>query len=409
MRTALFIARRYFFSFKTRSAINIISGISAVGVCVATIALVCTMSVFNGFQDLIASLFTAFDPQLRVTLVEGRTLPSDDPALQRLRQYDGIEVYTQTLEDLALIVRDGKQVVVTVKGVDDNFSQQADLAQLLYGTGQFCLHVDVLEYGIMGIQLASGLGLAMDDPNPIVLYAPKRGERVNIANPMASFNQEEFLMPGHVFMVKQAKYDAHYILTSLGLAQRLFDQRDRVSAIELKLKPGVSTARAKREVQALLGERFRVQDRYEQQDDVFRIMRIEKLIAYLFLTFIILVACFNIVGSLSMLMIDKRNDVVTLRNLGASEALVRRIFTLEGVFVSMLGALLGIVVGLVLCWLQTTFGLISMGGKAGSFIVESYPVSVHAMDILLIFITVLLVSVIATWYPVRYLSKNLLS
>ena len=408
MNAGFFIARRYLFSKKSHHAINIISGISVVGVAVATMALVCTLSVFNGFQELVADLFTAFDPELRITPSAGTTIPANDDALLRLEACELVDVCTHVLEGQALVVENGQQQVVTIKGVDDNVGEQAHIEDILYGDGEFCLHADVLEYGILGIQLASRLGLAASFPDPLQVYAPRRGERVNMANPLSSFNHDELQSPGVVFMVKQVKYDANYILTSLGFAQRLFDQRDRVSSVEVRLKKGVPTSRGKTQIKQLLGNRFTVADRYEQQEDVFRIMRIEKLISYLFLTFILLVACFNIIGSLSMLMIDKREDVKTLRSMGATDALIIRIFMLEGRLISLIGAVIGIAVGTALCWAQQTFGLLAMGSTEGSFIVEAYPVSVHLTDLLIIFLTVLAVGWAAIWYPVRYLSRNLL-
>ena len=407
MNTELYIARRYLFSKKSHHAINIISGISVVGVAIATMALVCTLSVFNGFQELVADLFTAFDPQLRITPAKGATFAADE-YMQKLEESPLVAVCTPVLEDQALVVQNGQQQVVTIKGVGDNINEQAAIEDILYGDGEFCLHADVLEYGVLGIQLASKLGLAASFPDPLQVYAPRKGEQVNMANPMSSFIHDELQSPGVVFMVKQSKYDGEYILTSLGFAQRLFGQQGRLSAMEVRLKDGVSTARGKQQIKQLLGKDFTVSDRYEQQEDVFRIMKVEKLISYLFLTFILLVACFNIIGSLSMLMIDKRNDVNTLRSMGATDQLINRIFMLEGCLISLAGSLIGIVMGVALCWAQQCFGLIAMGSVEGSFIVESYPVSVHLWDIVLIFLTVLVVGWAAIWYPVRYLSRNLL-
>ncbi len=408
MKYEFFIARRYLFSRKSHHAINVISGISVVGVTIATVALVCTMSVFNGFRDLVAGLFTAFDPQLKVSLAEGRTINADDPLLEKLKSQEAVEVYTPVLEDEALVVRNNHQMVVTIKGVADNITEQVELEKILYGDGEFALKADVLEYGVVGIQLAGQLGLNAYFEEPLQVYAPRKGERVNLANPMASFNHDELQSPGVVFMVQQTQYDGHYILTSLGFAQCLFDQKGQISSVELKLKKGVNQSEAKKEIRQLMGSKFKVQDRYEQQDDVFRIMRIEKFISYLFLTFILLVACFNIIGSLSMLMIDKKQDVQTLRSMGADNGQICRIFMLEGRMISLAGAIVGVLVGLLLCWMQKEFGFISMGGNAGDFIVDSYPVSVHFWDIVLIFVTVLIVGWVAVWYPVRYFSKNLL-
>ena len=408
MNYELFIARRYLFAKKSHHAINIISGISVLGVAVATMAMVVTLSVFNGFQDLVADLFTAFDPELLVTPKDGQTVSANDAALQELRKSDAVAVYTPVLEGQALVVREGRQQVVTLKGVADNVTGQGHIEDILYGDGHFCLHADVLEYGILGIQLAQQLGLPANFEEPLQVYAPKPGERVNIGNPLSSFNHDELQSPGVVFMVRQAKYDANYILTSLPFAQKIFDREGRVSAIELRLKDGLKADKVKEQLRAQLGDRFKVEDRYEQQNDVFRVMRIEKLISYLFLSFILLVACFNIIGSLSMLMIDKRQDIQTLRSLGANDSQICTIFRLEGHIISLAGALLGLVLGGVLCWIQQRYGLVSMGDSEGSFIIETYPVSVYWTDILLVLVTVLVVGWLAIWYPVKYLAGKIL-
>ena len=231
MNYELFIARRYLFAKKSHHAINIISGISVLGVAVATMAMVVTLSVFNGFQDLVADLFTAFDPELRITLTDGQTVSTKDPALLQLKKHEAVAVYTPVLEGQALVVQDGRQQVVTIKGVADNITEQGHIQDILYGDGSFCLHADVLEYGILGIQLAQQLGLSAYFENPLQVYAPKPGERVNIGNPLSSFNHEELQSPGVVFVVQQAKYDANYILTSLGFAQRLFERQGRLSGV----------------------------------------------------------------------------------------------------------------------------------------------------------------------------------
>ena len=409
MNYELFIARRYLFSKKSMGAINVISGISAFGVAIATMAMVVTLSVFNGFQDLVADLFTAFDSELRITPTDGQTFSTKDSALLRLRHSPLVAVYTPVLEGQALVAQNRQQQVVTIMGVSDNFTRQANIEDLLYGDGAFCLHADILEYGILGIRLAQQLGLPASFEDPLQVYAPKPGERVNIAGPLSSFHHDELQSPGVVFMVQQEKYDGHYILTSLGFAQRLFERQGRASAIELRLQEGTNIGKAKAQLQTELGPRFRIQDRYEQQDDVFRVMRVEKLLSYCFLSFILLVACFNIVGSLSMLMIDKRHDIQTLRSMGATDSQICSIFRLEGHIISMTGALLGLILGAVLCWVQQTYGLVSMGGSQGEFIVESYPVSVYLSDILIILITVLAAGWVAIWYPVRHLSRKLLA
>ena len=403
-----YIARRYLFSKKKHNAVNIISGISVCGVALATLAMVCTLSVFNGFQDMVAGFFTAFDPELKITVREGKVFRPDTEALQRVRALPEIEVWTETLEENAMVQYKDRQLMAVIKGVEDNFEQLTSIDSLLYGTGQFILKDDVVEYGLLGIDLMSQLGTGIQFVDPLQVYAPKRNVRVNLANPAAAFTREYLFSPGAVFVVNQEKYDAHYVLTSIDFARRLFHYDTEVTAIELKLNSDSDVSAVKKKIAGLLGEGFRVQDRYEQQADVFRIMGIEKLISYLFLTFILAITCFNVIGSLSMLILDKREDVETLRHLGADDRLIVRIFLFEGRMISVFGAVGGILLGLLLCFAQQQFGFITLGGGNGAFLVDAYPVSVHVMDVLLIFVTVIVVGFLSVWYPVHYLSKRLL-
>jgi lipoprotein-releasing system permease protein len=408
MNFPFYIARRYLFSKKTTHAINVISGISVVGVAVATMALVVTLSVFNGFHDLVASFLTSFDPQLKVTPVKGKTVAADDPRLTQIRELPQVDVATECMEDQALAIYNGRQAMVTVKGVDDNFDQLTHIGEILIGDGTFELHAADMHYGIIGIRLADALGTGYAYDHPLKIYAPRREGQFDMMAPEESFIEDELFSPGVLFNVRQAKYDKGYIITSLGFARRIFEQQGMVSSLELRLKSGSNFESVKSEMQKIAGNDFYVKDRFEQQDETFKIMKIEKLIAYIFLTFILIVACFNIIGSLSMLIIDKKDDVVTLRNLGASDKVITRIFLFEGRLISALGAVIGIAVGLLLCWLQQTFGIVKLGSSSGSFVVNAYPVSVHPEDILLIFVTVLVVGFLAVWYPVRYFSRRLL-
>lgn len=407
MNFPFYIARRYLFSKKSHNAINVISAISVCGVALATLALICTLSVFNGFQDLVASFFTAFDPELKVTAVRGKVFDGQDPRVLALKQMPEVEVYSESLEDNAMVQYHGRQAMAVIKGVEDNFDRLTPIDSILFGRGDLMLHDEVADYAIPGIQLLSSLGSGIRFLDPLEVYAPKRGAKVNVANPSTAFVSGNLFSSGLVFAVNQEKYDASYILTSLAFARRLFQYDTEVSAVNLRLNPDADIDAVKKEVQERLGADFRVQDRYEQQADTYRIMRVEKLISYLFLTFILVIACFNVIGSLSMLIIDKREDVVTLRNLGASDSQIVRIFLFEGRMISFFGAFVGVALGLFLCWLQQAFGLIRLG-NSGSFVVDAYPVSVEAMDVLVVFVTVLLVGFLSVWYPVRYLSKRLL-
>ena len=408
MNLPFYIARRYLFSKKKHTAINIISGISVCGVALATLALVCTLSVFNGFQDMVAGFFTAFDPELKITIREGKVFEPQGAAFQEVRSLPEIGVWTETLEENAMVQYKDRQAMAIIKGVEDNFEELTSIDSLLYGAGEFILHDSIVDYGVLGVELISELGTGLQFVDPLQVYAPKRNVRVNMANPSASFNRDYLFSPGVVFVVNQQKYDARYILTSLSFARNLFNYDTEVSAVELKLKPGADVTAVQRKIARILGDEFVVLDRYEQQADVFRIMEIEKFISYLFLTFILAIACFNVIGSLSMLILDKREDVETLRNLGADDRLIARIFLFEGRFISLFGALSGIVLGLLLCYIQQRFGIISLGGGNGSFIVDAYPVSVHVTDVVLIFITVITVGFLSVWYPVHYLTRRLL-
>ena len=409
MNFPFFIARRYLFSKKSTHAINVISAISVVGVAVATMALVVTLSVFNGFHDMVASFFTAFDPQLKVTPVMGKTAPADDPILTQIKQLPQIDIATETVEDQALVIYHGRQAMVTIKGVEDNFDQLTHIKEILVGDGDFELHAADMFYGIPGIRLAEALGTGYTYQEPIKVYAPRREGQLNMANPMDGLVEDELYSPGVLFEVLQGKYDKNYMLTSIDFTRRIFEQQGMLSALELRLKPGSNFESVKKDIKKIAGDKYYVKDRFEQQDDTFKIMKIEKLMAYIFLTFILMIACFNIIGSLSMLIIDKKDDVVTLRNLGASDKQIVHIFLFEGRLISAIGAVLGIVLGLLLCWAQQTYGLVKLGSSSASFVVNAYPVSVHPEDVILIFITVLVVGFLSVWYPVRYFAKRLLA
>ena len=409
MNFPFFIARRYLFSKKSTHVINVISSISVIGVAVATMALVIVLSVFNGFHDLVASLFTSFDPQLKVVPVEGKTAPSDDPILTQIRLLPEVDVATETVEDQALAIYQGKQAMVKIKGVEDNFSELSHITDILYGDGTYSLHAANLEYGILGIRLAQTMGIGAQWDGYLKIYAPKKEGQLDLSNPGEGFVADSLNSPGVLFSVRQSKYDKNYIVTSIAFARNLFGQQGMLSDLEIRLKEGSDLNAVKAEMQKIAGTKYKVLDRFEQQEDTFKIMSIEKLMAYIFLTFILVVACFNIIGSLSMLIIDKKNDVVTLRNLGANDKQITRVFLFEGRMIAVIGAVIGIGLGLLLCLLQQQYGFVRLGESEGSFIVDAYPVSVHYTDGAIIFVTVIAVGWLAVWYPVRALSKRLLS
>ena len=401
MNFPLYVARRYLFSKKSTNAINVISVISVIGVAVATMALVIVLSVFNGFHDLVATFFTNFDPQLEVVPTQGKTAPSDDPLLAKMKALPEVDVATESVEDQALAIYQDHQAMVIVKGVDDNFDQLTHIKDILFGDGTYSLHAGNLQYGIMGIRLAAALGTGARFGDYLRIYAPQKEGQFDATNPSEAFVVDSLLSPGVVFSVNQSKYDKNYIIAPIAFARNLFGQQGRLSSLEFRLKDGSDLDAVKKEMQEIGGAKYKVMDRFEQQADTFKIMQIEKYIAYIFLTFILIVVCFNIIGSLSMLIIDKKEDVITLRNLGANDRQVSQIFLFEGRLISAFGAIIGIGLGLLLCWLQQQYGFVSLGSSSGSFVINAYPVSVHYDDVALIFLTVIVVGWVAVWYPVK--------
>ena len=402
-----FIARRYLFSKKSHNAINIITAIAVMGIGVATAAMICVMSVFNGFRDLVSSLYTNFDPELVVVPAKGKFASADDPLLTAVRRNPAVSRASATLTDNALILFRGHPLIVTVKGVDSCFADVVQLRHILHGLDKhpYVLQSAGVHYGILGNGLAQQIGTV--DFDKLQICAPRGGERINLANPIESFSIGDLHASGLSFTVGQHKYDDTYILTSLDFARTLFEKEGRLSRLELRLRPGSNIERVKDELRRTVGAKYQVLDRMEQQTDVFNVMKFEKFFAYLFLTFIILLACFNVVSSLSMVILEKRDDVRTLRHLGMSVSRVRSIFVTEGSFIALIGTLSGLAIGVTLVLLQQEFGLIRMG-NGSNFITPTYPVSLHLTDTLVIFATSLGVGCLSVWYTVRTLSRRFL-
>lgn len=407
MNFPFYIARRYLFSKKSHNAINIISMVSVCGVVVATIALVCALSVYNGFNDLVSTLFSSFDPELKITPRTGKVFDPTTQQMEQVKKMPEVASFCDVLQDNALVRYKERQGVATIKGVDDNFGQLSQIDSVLVD-GEFKLSDEVANYATLGIGLASSLGINAGFVSPIEIYAPKRDEKVNLSNPASSFNQE-YAFIGAVFCINQQMYDEEYMLVPISLARSLFRYDKEVSAIELRLVDGANVSAVSRDIKEILGDDYLVKDRFEQQAASFKMMQVEKWMTFLILSFILAIALFNVVGSLSMLMIEKQGDVRTLRNMGVDDRLIRHIFLIEGWMISAFGALIGVVIGLVLCLLQQELGLIKLGQNAGAFIINAYPVRVAAGDIATVFITVLTIGFLAAWYPVHYLGRKWLN
>lgn len=407
MDLSLYIAKRYLFSKKSHQVINIISWVAIAGIALATAAMVCTLSVFNGFQGVVAEQFTAFDPDIKVTAVQGKSFLTDNPNIEAATKTEGIAVVSFSVEDKALVEYGGKQVMVTLKGVDNNFRQLTDIERVLHGNGEFILQDSLNSYAVLGGKIVNELNCGLFFTTPLEIYAPNRGGKINLTMPARNFKKGMLLSSGLAFIVNQPEYDGGYILTSNEFARKMFRRKpNEATSLEIKLTTGADVSEVKRNIETILGSDYIIKDRYEQQDDIYKVMQIEKLISYIFLTFILLVACFNIVGSLSMLIIEKRENMETLRSMGADNSTVANIFIYEGIIISAIGAVSGIIAGIALCLAQQRFGFISMG-NAESFVVNSYPVEIQAKDILTTFVTVLIVGITAVWLPVKMLTRKM--
>lgn len=406
MNLPLFIARRYLFSKKSHNAINVISIISVCGIVVATMAMVCVLSVFNGFGGLVADTFNAFDPDLKITPKKGKTFNYLTADFQKALKVDGVNLISESLEDNALFKYDNQQIPVLVKGVSEDFRLMTDMDKLVID-GRFNLREDVVDYATLGAGLAMSLGVRPGFVSPIEIYVPKRNEKVNLANPASAFTPGTVQIGG-VFSLNQPQYDDQMAIIPIKLARELFLYNDStVSSLDISVREGSSPSAVKKEIRRIIGNDFLVQDRFEQQAESYRMLQIEKWVTFLILAFILLIAVFNVVGSLSMLIVEKSDDIKSLQHMGASTTLVSRIFLYEGWLISLSGILIGLVLGLALCLLQQHFGLLKLSDTPGAYIVDAYPVIVKASDIAVVFLVVSAVSLLTVLYPVNNLRKRL--
>lgn len=397
MNFSFYIAKRYLFSRKKQNVINLVSFVSVCGVAVGTMALVCVLSVFNGFQGVIEGLFSNFDPPYKLSAAQGKSFEAD--SVRSVLSHPYVDVFCEVIEDNALVQYGDKQLPVVIKGVDDNY-QSLNRIDSILKDGSFYLDDPNINTTIAGIGLVNSLGASVHFVEPIWVYVPKRHAKVNLLQPDKSFHREYLYLSG-VFMVQQERYDNNLMLVSLDFARNIFEYPTQVTSIEFAFKDDVDQDFAKKELQTLLGDDYVIKDRYEQQEEFYNMLQIEKWVTYLILSFIVLIAVFNIIGSLSMLIIDKKNDVIILQHLGATDIVIKRIFLFEGWLISIVGAIIGVGIGLLLCFLQQEFGLISLGGGDG-FVIQDYPVQVIAWDVLIIFITVVIMGLLAAIYPTHY-------
>lgn len=405
MNFPFYIARRYLFSKKSHNAINIISMISVCGVAVATMATVCALSVLDGFKSIVFDMFSSFDPELRIVPAKGKVFIPDDTLFLEIEALPEIDIISQTLEDNALVRFQDQQMPAVLKGVDDKYDKLTNFQNILID-GETTLKDEIdNNYAILGIALAGNLGVNPRFVHPLQIYAPRRNVPVNLSNPSASFNEDHAFIGG-VFMLNQENYDENYVVVPIELTRSLFNYKNEVSALDIKLKDGASIPKVKNKIEKLLGNNYLVKDRFEQQEASFKMMNMEKWVVFMILCFILLIAVFNVVGSLSMLIIDKQDDISTLRNLGADSKLISQIFLFEGWLICALGAICGITLGVLICLGQQHFGWLTLG-TGDNFVVSAYPVTLSASNVFIVLITALLIGFLSVQYPVRYLVKKM--
>jgi len=405
LNISFYIARRYLFSKKSHNAINVISFISVCGIAIATMAMVCVLSVFNGFGGIVEGMFNAFDPDLKITVKEGKVFDWHTTKFSKALEIKGVRTVSESLEENALFVFEGRQVPVLVKGVSEDFKLMAGMEKLIVD-GSFKLREDVVDYATLGAGLAVTLGARPGFINPIEIYSPKRNVRVNLANPTAAFTSG-YAQIGGVFSLNSPEYDEQMAIIPIELARTLFDYENEVTSLEVNLLPNTQVKRIKREIEHILGDDFLVEDRFEQQKESYRMLQIEKWVTFLILAFILLIAVFNVVGSLSMLIVEKLEDIRSLRNMGASDRMISRIFLYEGWLITFIGIVAGIVTGLILCLLQQHFGLLRLSDIPGAYIIDAYPVIVQPADILVVFTVVGAIGLLTVLYPVNSLKDKL--
>lgn len=403
MKLSLYIARRYLFARKSRNAINIISGISVAGVTVGTMALIIVLSVFNGLEKLVQSIFSTFDPDLKITAVEGKVFPADSARLMLLSDIKGIMAYSLSLEENALLRYGERQYIATVKGVDNNYTIVSGIDSAMWD-GEFVLKSETdRSFAVPGIGIARYLGLNINFITPLNIYVPRRTGSVTL-NPDNAFVRK-FIFPSGIFQVEQ-EYDSKYVYVPLDFARELLDYDTEVSAVEIKLRSDADAKKVRKEVETVFGREFLIQNRYEQQEIFYKVMQSERLAIFFILTFILIIASFNIIGSLTMLIIEKERDIEILKSLGADSKLIQKIFIFEGWLISIIGAIAGVILGFIVCWIQQKYGLIRL--QSDSLLMNSYPVLMKVRDFIVVPFTVLLIGYWAAWYPVRFLTKKYL-
>jgi lipoprotein-releasing system permease protein len=398
----LFIAKRYLFSKKSTHVINVISGITGMGIMLGTMALVVVLSVFNGLESLIINRFNSFDADLKIQPAMGKTFIPDSLFLKKLNEIPGVARYSEVIEENALIKYEESYHPFMIKGVSPTYAAITGVDTMMVN-GRFMLDYQGSPVAVIGMEVSSFLSVSLNFVSPLKIYVPNRN--TGFADDPEKAFQVRNIYPVGIYSIDPEINQ--YVIVPIAFARDLLGYNRELSALELQLNKGANENGVKKAVKNLVGKSFVVKNRYEQHETLYRIMKSEKLIVFLILAFILLIASFNVIGSLTMLIIEKKEDVVTFRSMGMSIPDIRKIFLLEGWLIAVLGAVAGLFLGAVLCLLQQKYGFIPMQGSTpNSFIVDSYPVDMKAGDFILTFVTVLSIGYVASRFPVRYITRR---
>jgi lipoprotein-releasing system permease protein len=402
MNLSLYIAKRYLFAKKSHHVINIISMVSMVGVAVGTFGLIVVLSVFNGFGNLVVSLYDEFDPDVKITVKEGKTFDPDYAGITSLKKLPGLKIVAEVMEENALIKYRDKQFIGRIKGMSDEYGKASGIKNKILD-GSFILRSDSVNFAVFGSMVAYSLGINLSDPfYPVMIYLPRKGESVTL-NPMEAFASSA-IHPSGVFAIQQ-DFDSKYVLVPLQLARELTEEQKKVTALEILYKPGVNKEEVLKQISTICGPAFNVKDRVAQHDFLFKILKSEKLAVFMILGLILLIATFSIIGSLTMLIIEKKKDMAILNSMGANQGMISRIFLAEGMMITSIGAFSGLMLGWITCYLQKNYGLIRLE-NGESFVVESYPVAMQPGDFLMVLILVTGIGLLASIYTSRKLVKR---
>jgi lipoprotein-releasing system permease protein len=367
-------------------------------------AFIVVLSVFNGLENLVSSLFNSFDPDLRIETIEGKSFPADTIVISQIKDLPEVSYMSYVIEENVLLEYDKKQIVATMKAVDNKYKNVTGVDTMMYD-GVFNLYDNPRSYAVVGYGIASRLGISLNLYYPLRIWAPvrKKGILMNVEN---AFNSDILTVSG-IFSVQQ-EYDDKYVIVPINFARNLMKYGNRATSVEIKLAKNIDAKRAEKIIQKKVGKGFVVKNRFEQKQLIYKIMRTEKWAVIAILSFILLVSSFNIIGTMIMLIIEKRNDLSTLHAIGADIEKIRRIFLVEGWLISSIGAVLGLIIGLAISLGQQYYGWLKFP-SSGSFATNSYPVQVHGIDVVFVFIVVMLIGYIVAKYPVRFITKKFFS